>query len=288
MWRLLQVLLCLDTGHTTRVDRPLESMLPVPAGTFVMGASGEAQRAAMRMCLDEIGARLQRNCVAEVFASEGPSTQVYLSAYAIDRVEVTVEAYRRCVSAGACSPAPLLSPDTRFLLPRLPITSVTWDEARRYCEWRGARLPSEAEWERAARGSDGRVWPWGNLLRSDGTNHGRFANAEEVGLSPLPRFRPDESDGYAFAAPVGSYPDSLSPVGALDMAGNVSEWTADVYFEEPPQRSSTVNPHGPAAGSLRSVRGGSWRHPLLFLRTTSREGIPADARTPELGFRCAR
>jgi formylglycine-generating enzyme required for sulfatase activity len=100
--------------------------------------------------------------------------------------------------------------------------------------------------------------------------------------------RPDDSDGWAFLAPVGSYPDALSPVGALDMAGNASEWTADVYHEDPPQRMSTVNPHGPAVGSLRTVRGGSWRHPVLFLRTTTREAVAADARSPEIGFRCAR
>jgi sulfatase modifying factor 1 len=277
-----------DTGHTTRVDRPLESMLPVPAGTFTMGASGEAQRSALRMCIEEVPPRIQPACHADVFASEGPANPVYLSAYSIDRVEVTVAAYRGCVRAGACSPGPLLQTDTRFLQPRLPITSVTWDEARAYCAWRGARLPSEAEWERAARGVDARTWTWGNLPRGDAANHGRFINAEEMGSSNILRMRPDESDGYAFLAPVGSYPDVTSPVGALDLAGNASEWTADVYHEDPPQRGSTVNPHGPAAGSMRTVRGGSWRHPMLFLRTTARDPVAPDTRSPEVGFRCAR
>jgi formylglycine-generating enzyme required for sulfatase activity len=291
MRRLLACALLLagfDTGRVTRVDRPLESLLPVAAGSFIMGASAEQQRAALRMCLDEMTPRLQKACGPDVFATEGPSVQVYLSAYSIDRVEVTVEAYRGCVRAGVCSPAPLLQTDARFLAPRLPITSVTWDEAQRYCTWRGARLPTEAEWERAARGTDARNWPWGNLWRNDGANHGRFLGADELGPSQNLRMRPDESDGHAFLAPVGSYPDALSPVGALDLAGNASEWTADVYHEEPPQRSSTVNPRGAPAGSLRTVRGGSWRHPNLFLRTTMREAVAADARSPEIGFRCAR
>jgi formylglycine-generating enzyme required for sulfatase activity len=287
MWRVLLFCVGFDTGHTTRVDRPLEAMLPVPAGTFVMGASGEAQRAALRLCLDEISPRMQQACHADVFASEGPATQVYLSGFSIDRVEVTVAAWRKCVQAGACSPAPLLITDARFLAPELPVTSVTWQEARAYCEWRGARLPTEAEWERAARGIDARTWPWGNLLRQDAANHGRFLNAEDVGGAQGPHLRPDDSDGHAFLAPVGSHPDAASPVGALDMAGNAAEWTDDVYHEEPPQRASLVNPHGPAAGSLRTVRGGSWRHPMLFLRTTAREPVPFDTRSPEIGFRCA-
>jgi formylglycine-generating enzyme required for sulfatase activity len=111
---------------------------------------------------------------------------------------------------------------------------------------------------------------------------------DELGAVQTLRMRPDATDGFAFVAPVGSYPDSASPSGALDMAGNVAEWTADVYHEEPPQRASTVNPRGPAAGSLRSLRGGSWRQPRFFQRTTARDGAPAETRSPEIGFRCAR
>ena len=285
---LLVCALTVTTGGTARVDRPLEAMLPVAAGAFKMGATREAQNAALEMCKNEIGPKMEQACHTDLFASEGPETSVYLSAFAIDRIEVTVAAYRNCVGAGACSPAPLLQADARFLASNLPITSVTWDEANAYCLWRGARLPSEAEWERAARGLDGRTWPWGNVPRADAANHGRFVGADEMGPMQILRLRPDESDGHAFVAPVGSYPEGASPVGALDLAGNVAEWTADFYSEQPPQSLSTVNPHRTAAGTLRSVRGGSWRHPLLFLRATSRDAAPADSRSPEIGFRCAR
>jgi formylglycine-generating enzyme required for sulfatase activity len=98
----------------------------------------------------------------------------------------------------------------------------------------------------------------------------------------------DASDGHALLAPVGSHPEGASADGVLDLAGNVAEWTADSFDEAPPQVRSTVNPRGPLVGSLRAVRGGSWRQPLLYLRTTSRDAAAPDARSPEIGFRCAK
>jgi formylglycine-generating enzyme required for sulfatase activity len=276
------------TGRAVVVQRPLESMVRLPAGRFKMGASDEAQRAALRLCREEIGDAVADRCRPELFVVEGPELSVYLSELFIDRVEVTVAAYRECVLAGICSPAPLLAPDQRFLAPTQPVTSVTWDEARRYCAWRGARLPTEAEWERAARGRDGRTFPWGNIARGDAANHGRFQTIGEGTAMPVMQFEPDASDRFVFSAPVGAYPEGASPEGALDLAGNVMEWTADVYAEEPPQRRSTVNPRGPAVGATRVVRGGSWREPLIYHRTTARSDLTPDTRSPEVGFRCAR
>ncbi len=253
-----------------------------------MGSSLDAQRAALAACQAEVGGSLAHNCAIDLFADEGPEVRVYLGAYAIDRVEVTVRAYRPCAVAGVCSPAPLAPPDGRFTEGDWPVTSVTWSEADAYCRWRGARLPTEAEWERAARGTDGRTWPWGNQLDEARFNHGRFLPASEQGRIPFLRLWPDASDGNAFLAPVGSYPRGASPVGALDLAGNASEWTADYYADKSPQSVTTVNPRGADSGTLRVVRGGSWRESPVFARTTSRQGLDPETRASEIGFRCAK
>ncbi len=276
------------TGGVTVVKRPLESMVSIRGGQFIMGASSELQSAALELCREEIGMRNRVACVRDVVDSEGPQRKVYVSPFSIDRVEVTVAAWRACVQAGACSPAPLALADARFLRPNLPITSVTWNEADAYCAWRGARLPSEAEWERAARGTDGRVWPWGNVLKPNAFNHGRFTGPDDAGSDFVALIRPDASDGATFLAPVGAHMDGASPDGVLDMAGNVMEWTADYYRPESPQSFSTVNPHGPDAGAMRSLRGGSWRQPPFFARTSYREAAAPDTRSTEVGFRCVR
>ena len=247
------------TGRGTVVKRPLEAMVPIRGGQFTMGASVELQSAALELCREEIGVRNRVACVRDVVESEGPQRKVFLSPYSIDRVEVSVAAWRTCVQAGACSPAPLAVADERFLKPSLPITSVTWGEAAAYCAWRGGRLPTEAEWERAARGTDGRVWPWGNVLKPNAFNHGRFAGPDDAGSDFIALIRPDASDGATFLSPVGAHPDGASPDGIYDMAGNVMEWTSDYYRPESPQSSSVVNPHGPDAGAMRSLRHCTWR-----------------------------
>jgi len=276
------------TGRATVVQRPLAAMVPIRGGVFTMGASSELQSAALELCREEIGPRNRISCVRDVVESEGPQRKVYVSPFSIDRVEVTVAAWRACVQAGACSPAPLALADARFLRPNLPVTAVTWAEAADYCAWRGARLPTEAEWERAARGTDGRVWPWGNVLKPNAFNHGRFAGPEDVGSDFSALIRPDSSDGATFLSPVGAHPDGASPEGVLDMAGNVMEWTSDYYRPESPQSMGTVNPRGPDAGAMRSLRGGSWRQPPFFARTSYREATAPDTRSTEIGFRCAR
>ena len=271
---------------TGEVRRPVAAMIAIPAGPARLGANVAEVEAANRMCRADLLPLEAEGCN---FSVEGPDRRAWLGAYQIDRVEVTVAAYRACARAGACAPEPLLVADTRFLAPELPITSVTWGEAQRFCAWRGARLPTEAEWERAARGRGGRIFPWGNDPRTTASNHGRLVRVGELGPRPYTLSQPDPSDGFALTAPVGSFPQGASEEGLLDMAGNAMEWTADwAPAADSAAAVPTVNPRGPAWGVARIARGGSWRSPLLFQRTTAREALPPTLRSPDVGFRCAR
>lgn len=271
---------------TGEVRRPVAAMIAIPAGPARLGANAAEVEAANRMCRADLLPTEAEGCN---FSVEGPDRRVWLSAFQIDRVEVTVAAYRACARAGACAPEPLLVADTRFVAPDLPITSVTWAEAQRFCAWRGARLPTEAEWERAARGRGGRIFPWGNDPRTTASNHGRLVRVNELGPRPYTLAQPDPSDGFALTAPVGSYPQGASEEGVLDLAGNAMEWTADwAPAADSAASVGAVNPRGPAWGVARIARGGSWRSPLLFQRTTAREALPPTIRSPEVGFRCAR
>ncbi len=293
-------------GVTSVVAPAAGATVYVPSGEFVMGADERGVLRAVYLCrrerqrlartlgeapdaaLFELRARVLGQlcgdaqaelplCDPRQFERETAARTVWLAAYRIDRTEVTVAAYDRCVRAGRCR-APAFAPGTPwFGVASHPVVGVDWDDARRYCAWVGARLPTEAEWERAARGTDERTFPWGWQWDEGRANHGAL-RAECR----------DDEDGHPYTAPVGSYPAGASPVGALDMAGNVMEWVADAMGEgaAPPDRA--VAPRGPAPASLRVARGGGWNHTGFALRTTWRTGVPAGARERNLGFRCAR
>jgi formylglycine-generating enzyme required for sulfatase activity len=228
-------------------------MVRIPAGLFVMGAADDRE-------------------------DNGPPHTVYLDAFWLDRYEVTVGEYRKFLRRfpqpehqprepyGSMPPQCFTSPHYQTY----PMVNVPWLAAQAYCAWKGKRLPTEAEWEKAARGSDGRIWPWGDVFGPE--------RANVAGLR----------DGYLYTAPVGTYPAGRSPYGVDDLAGNVWECVADWYDPQRYARSPARNPTGPAQGTLRVVRGGCWFADERFARATFRNHAYPEARDNCLGFRCAR
>lgn len=215
---------------------------------------------------------------------EKPRRQVYLSAFFINRYEVTnarfaafvaatgyqTEAEKRGVEkADGISWRQPHGPGA-VAAPSHPVVYVSWRDAEAYCAWRGGRLPTEAEWEKSARGPDGRLWPWGAAFAAGRAN---VWGAE---------------DGYAGLAPVGSFPAGASPYGALDLAGNVWEWCADWYDADYYATAPTQDPQGPATGRFKVLRGGSWINRGPTLRSINRFEVLPVERSPYIGFRCAR
>ena len=251
-------------------------MIRIPASSFVMGSTPEEIVDATALCEREPLAPI---CDERSFADELTQHRVHLSAYLLDRTEVTVADYDACVRLRRCKAPPYERGAGRFKQPRFPVTFVAWEEARTFCAFRGARLPTEAEFERAARGAAGRRFPWGQLANGRVANHGR------LGKDPT-----DDSDGFAELAPVGSFSTGRTPDGFMDLAGNVSEWVQDRYATQYPDEEVT-DPSGPDAAiatGARVVRGGSYESPVAWLRGAARGPALAAERRPTLGFRCAR
>jgi len=220
-------------------------------------------------------------------ADERPQKRLSLKSFWIDRLEITVRQYGVCVKAGSCSAPPQAQ---RAVAARAqcswgrddrqnhPINCLTWQEADSYCRWVGARLPTEAEWEKAARGSDGRPYPWGNEPPSC-----------RLAVMPVPLSPAGSGCGRKSTWPVGSKPAGASPSGALDMSGNVWEWVADYYDEQYFARAPSVDPAGPASGAARAIRGGGWEvHDLDHLRAANRFRFAPSFRFHAVGVRCAQ
>ncbi|MGB9595689.1 MAG: SUMF1/EgtB/PvdO family nonheme iron enzyme [Candidatus Poribacteria bacterium] len=241
----------------------LEDMVKVPAGEFLMGSSDEEIKKVVR---DLGGGELGPD--VEWFAAERPQHKVYLDEFYIDKYEVTNEQYKKFIIAtGRATPRHWEGGDYPKGMEKYPIVYVSWEDADAYTKWIGKRLPTEAEWEKAARGTDARIWPWGNDF--DRTK----CNVEcWEGSGPKP---------------VGSYPEGVSPYGAYDMAGNVWEWTDSFY--EPYPGSKYVSPE--FGKKLRVLRGGSWYHydslGPIGARCASRDRGTAQSVSYVAGFRCA-
>jgi serine/threonine-protein kinase len=240
----------------------------IPAGTFTMG-----------------GMDVYRE------NDEQPPHEVKLASFWIDQVEVTNGMYELCVQAGACRPPRYIRSDNReeyFGNPEFrdyPVVNVAWYDANAYCQWAGRRLPTEAEWERAARGDDKRNYPWGD--------------------EPPHEFNSNSLNVVGDTTRVGSYPEGASPFGVLDMAGNVWEWVADRYRPDYYSKSPFENPQGPTEAEvfnvLRVMRGGSFQEDGIFLRLVNRSFLEgpdpkADLKdeayygksSNRIGFRCAQ
>ena len=233
------------------------AMVSVPAGEFWMGCAPR-----------------DSSC----FGDEKPGRTVYLDAFRIDRTEVTVAQYAACVQDGVCSAA---NSDLwtcnwgKAERDDHPINCVDWKQARTYCRWAGKRLPTGAQWEKAARGTDGRLYPWGDAKASC-----RMAVMDDGG----------NGCGSGGTMPVGSRPAGASPYGALDMSGNVYEWVADRYAEDAYRSAGDRNPTGPTSGgSGRAIRGGCWSYDdARYLRSSYRNRLRPEYRNGVLGFRCVR
>lgn len=221
--------------------------------------------------------------------SEAPRRRVQLDAFSIDAREVTAAEYDACARAGGCTPAARGGACTSGVEERAehPINCVTWAQARQFCERRGARLPTEAEWERAARGIDGRPFVWGDTWPPP-EGVANLADLSARVLHPFWAIIPGYDDGYPETSPAGAFDGGRSPVGARDLAGNVMEWTADWYSERTYPKAGVKNPKGPAGGEGRVVRGSSFgQSRATQVSVTARAGYRAELTSIHIGFRCA-
>jgi formylglycine-generating enzyme required for sulfatase activity len=274
-------------AHGVQIARaPLAGRVRLAGGTFTMGTTRSEAKDAIDLCERELlHAACTDNEHVNLFASEMHAHDVTVSTFDLDRTEVRVRDYARCVEVDACVPAGFAPGDPRFDQPAHPVVLVRWEDAAAYCAWAGGRLPTEAEWEYAARGTARRTFPWGWIYNAHLSNHGSWG-ADRGAVDET-----DATDGFALLAPVGSFPDGATPEGVLDLAGNAAEWVAD-FVAEPdndgygygPQ--ALTNPSGPTSGVYRRVRGGSYRSGAPWVRGAARSGSVFE-RAPDIGFRCA-
>jgi serine/threonine-protein kinase len=262
----------------------------VPAGDFLFGSSDSD---------------------SDAHEDEKPQSTIYLDDFWIDRAEVSVAQFELFVNAtgyltdaesGCCEGdlarvgGSVFAPGPKFTLnaswrlpdgpgvlaafPLRPVVQVSWNDAKSYCEWAGRRLPSEAEWEKAARGTAGRLYPWGNVF------DGKFTNFCDE-KCPADYSNRQWNDAFSRTANVGTYAAGVSPFGALDMSGNVWEWVNDFYDPRGYVLIPTANPPGLESGPTHTLRGGSWIDENDRVRAAARAEFTPDSRSNAVGFRCA-
>lgn len=289
--RFVHLLLILLTLGAMVTQAPIsaahDDMVLVPAGEFTMGTPAGSNG----------------------FPDEHPARLVYLSAFWIDRYEVTNAAYETFVQAtdyvapANANPVSTLWEHNRPLpgIEQHPVVNVSWLDAVAFCRWAGKRLPTEAEWEKAARGTTGRLYPWGNEWDFEKANSASYWAKRTVEFSNSVDWeafwikgegavisREKGVKGEILTLPVGSFPAGVGPYGALDMAGNAAEWVQDWYNPNYYPTAPLSDPQGPDRGAIKAMRGGSWLKPAISLRTTDRDWGTMDSRPSGTGFRCAR
>lgn len=249
-----------------------------------MGASPSDVEYARRLCVIE---RMQealrlRGCANdELFAEETPARRVFVSGFWLDCYELSRAEYDACVSSGGCSLPVRPTEHPGLTHPRHPVVGISQAQAEEVCRFRGGRLPTEAEWERGARGDSNRRFPWGQFHNEGLANQGAVSASGGTAEG-----EPSDRDGYPFAAPVDAFGEARSPHGLVQMAGNVWEWTRDTYVPLSVV-SQRVDPRETRTPGLWVVRGGSFRAPAYALRVTHREPRPAGTGFVDVGARCA-
>ena len=267
---------CAFLHLTPQASTLTTDMVRVPAGWFLMGSTGEDGKIGFEIGVDEL-----------------PQRKGHVRSFYIDRYEVTEARYLEFLKMTGSKKYPgywkEAGREDRFPegYDSYPVSDVDWFDAVSYCRWAGKRLPTEAEWEKAARGTDGRPWPWG----------GRFEPGRANTLEASAVWKaPEGQEHYGvkgWKAPVGSHPQDISPYGVYDMAGNVKEWTATAYQSYPGNTARTAKD----AGSFKIIRGGSYLTEAAFSRTAARLAVLPTVGPREAdgwhsdytyGFRCAK
>ncbi len=261
----LTLTLTLTPTATTAAPSGPAGMVWVPAGTFLMGSNPDHVQQATEWC----------DCGKRRFEAELYMRDVHVSAFYIDKYEVTNRQFQAFANATAYQTDAEKKNEARTWRTEFtagkeghPVIWMSWNDANTYCKWAGKRLPTEAEWEKAARGTDARLWPWGNTW-----DNKRLNMAE---------------GGRKTTTQVGSFADGASSYGALDMAGNVWEWVNDWYGFGYYQSGENHDPKGPEGGEDKGLRGGGYNNAIYDVRTANRHKGGATGYAPDHGFRCAR